>query len=327
MSLGGVLVTGATTPIGERLCRSLLADQNVDHVLAVGHHPPERALPFSHGERLVYRQVDLSRSRAVHKLLFGIARDLKIQVVMHLSMHRSLQGRGSRVHAHNVDSLRSLLALSERHPTIRRLVFKSHFEVYQIQHNLPVLITEDHPLNMAGGAPQWLRDRVEADITACTRMGLSDLEIMVLRCAEVLAPGTGSQLFDYLASSVCMRPAGYDPVLNLLSLSDVVRALELACKSSGTQGVVNIPGADSLPLSECIHRWGRTSLPLPDLLLSPAFRIRRRLRGAQFSYGMNRRRFHYAAVADGTRAAELIGYHPENPIDWPAEAQELGSQR
>ena len=135
MSLGGVLVTGATTPIGERLCRSLLADQNVDHVLAVGHHPPERALPFSHGERLVYRQVDLSRSRAVHKLLFGIARDLKIQVVMHLSMHRSLQGRGSRVHAHNVDSLRSLLALSERHPTIRHLVFKSHFEVYQIQHN------------------------------------------------------------------------------------------------------------------------------------------------------------------------------------------------
>jgi UDP-glucose 4-epimerase len=319
MSLGGVLVTGATTPIGERLCRSLLADTSVEHVLAVGHHPPERALPFAHGKRLVYRQVDLSRSRAVHELLFGIARDLGVQVVMHLSKYRSVNARGSRVHALNVEAVRSLLSLSERHPTIRRLVLKSYVEVYQIQHNLPVLITEDHPLNMAGGAPQWIRDRIEADLTACTRMGLADLEIMVLRCAEVLAPGTGSQLFDYLSSSVCLRPAGYDPILNLLSISDVVRALELACKAEGTQGVVNIPGADSLPLSECIRRWGRSSLPLPDTLLSPLYRMRRRLRGAEFSYGMNRRRFHYAAVPDGTRAAERLGYRPENPIDWPTD--------
>ena len=107
MSLGGVLVTGATTPIGERLCRSLLADSNVQHVLAVGHHPPERAMPFAHGDRLVYQQVDLSKSRAVHELLFGVARDLGVQVVMHLAMHRSLSARGSKVHAHNVDSLRS----------------------------------------------------------------------------------------------------------------------------------------------------------------------------------------------------------------------------
>ena len=322
MSLGGVLVTGATTPIGERLCRSLLADSNVQHVLAVGHHPPERAIPFAHGDRLVYQQVDLSKSRAVHELLFGIARDLEVQVVMHLAMHRSLSAHGSKVHAHNVDSLRSLLSLSERHPTIRRLVFKSRAEVYQIQHNLPVLITEEHPLNMASGAPQWLRDRVEADITACTRMGLSNLEIMVLRCAEVLAPGTGSQLFDYLESAVCLRPAGYDPMLNLMSLSDVVRALEMACKAEGVQGVVNIPGADSLPLSECIHRWGRISIPLPETVLSPLYRLRRKLRGAEFSYGMNRRRFHYASVPDGTRAAELIGYQPQNPIDWPLETQE-----
>jgi UDP-glucose 4-epimerase len=320
MSLGGVLVTGATTPIGERLCRSLLADKSVDHVLAVGHHPPERAMPFAHGERLVYRQVDLSRSRAVHELLFGVARDLGVQVVMHLSMHRSLSAKGSRVHALNVEAVRSLIALSERHPTIRRLVFKSYAAVYQVQHNLPALITEDHPLNMAGGAPQWIRDRVEADLTACTRMGLADLDIMVLRCAEVLAPGTGSQLFDYLSTSVCFRPAGYDPILNLLSLSDVVHALELACKAAGTQGVVNIPGADSLPLSECIRHWGRKGLPLPDILLSPLYRMRRRLRGAEFSYGMNRRRFHYAAVPDGTRAAELLGYHPENPIDWPTDS-------
>ena len=111
-------------------------------------------------------------------------------------------------------------------------------------------------------------------------------------------------------------------MLNLISIADIVRALELACKADGVQGVVNIPGADSLPLSECIHRWGRSSIPLPETVLSPLYRLRRKLRGAEFSYGMNRRRFHYASVPDGTRAAELLGYRPQNPIDWPLEAQE-----
>ncbi|MBW2255219.1 MAG: hypothetical protein JRI25_11545 [Deltaproteobacteria bacterium] len=68
-----ILVTGATTPIGERLVRSLIADTRVDHVLAVGIEPEEVALPFSKTNRLTYMQVDLRRSRRVHELLFGPA--------------------------------------------------------------------------------------------------------------------------------------------------------------------------------------------------------------------------------------------------------------
>ena len=62
----GVMVTGATTPIGERLIRSLLADARIERILAVGVEPEDRALPFAHGDRLVYKSVDLGRSRRVH---------------------------------------------------------------------------------------------------------------------------------------------------------------------------------------------------------------------------------------------------------------------
>ncbi len=65
-----ILVTGATSPIGERLVRSLVADTRVAHVLAIGNEPEERALPFSHGKRLTYLQVDLTRTRRVRQLLF-----------------------------------------------------------------------------------------------------------------------------------------------------------------------------------------------------------------------------------------------------------------
>ncbi|MED5374295.1 MAG: NAD-dependent epimerase/dehydratase family protein [Myxococcota bacterium] len=320
----GVLVTGATTPIGERLIRSLLADPEIEAILAVGQEPEDQALPFSHGERLVYRSVDLGRSRRVRNLLFGPAREMGIEVVIHTAMHRDAKDSGGRVRRSNVDALRSLLDLSDRHPTIRRFVFKSYAEVYQVQHDLPILVTEDHPLNMSPGSPQWVRDRVEADLTACTRMGLTNLEIAVLRCAEILAPGTGSQLFDYLDAKVCLRPVGFDPMMNLLSISDAVRSMELAARAFGVQGVFNVPGLDTLPLSACIRRWGCLGLPLPQPAITPWYRLRRRIRGHDFSYGMNRRRFHYCSVLDGTRARETLGFEPENAIDWPAPVDPAG---
>ncbi|MFN7131156.1 MAG: NAD-dependent epimerase/dehydratase family protein [Myxococcales bacterium] len=313
----GVLVTGATTPIGAALCEELLRSDAVGQVLAVGREASEEVETLPRHPRLSYRQVDLSKPRHAQALLFGEARDLEIEVVVHLSMHRSAVEEGRRIRALNVEALRSMLELSERHPTIRRLVFRSYAEVYQVALDLPTLVTEDHPLNLAPGAPQWIRDRVEADLTACARMGLSPLELVVLRCAEVLTANSGSQLFDYLSSPVCVRPMGYDPMMNVLSIPDAVDALVRAALASGVQGVFNVPGADTLPLSACIRKSGKLEVPLPGAVIPPLYRMRRRLTGAEFSYGMNRRRFHYASVLDGTHAREVLGYVPRHRIEWP----------
>ncbi len=314
----GVLVTGADAPAGELLVRNLLADPAIGHVLAVGGRRPEEALPFSHAGRLTYLQVNLVRERQVHDLLFGPARDLGIDVVVHTATTRSAMEEGGHVHALNVDATRALLQLCERHPTIERFVLRSFAEVYVVQHDLPVLIAEDHPLNLAPGAPQFVRDRVEADLHACVRMGLSRLQIVVLRCAEALAPGTGSQLFDYLESPFCARPLGFDPMLNVSSLRDVVAALALAVRAP-EQGVFNVPGWDTLPLSLAIRKWGRIGVALPSALLNPIYRARRRVYADHdFRYGMNRLRFHYSGVLDGRRARAVLRYTPSNPIAWPA---------
>ena len=49
-----------------------------------------------------------------------------------------------------------------------------------------------------------------------------------------------------------------------------------------------------------------------------------RLRGHDFSYGMNRRRFHYCSVLDGQRAREVLGYTPQAPIAWPRGVDPVG---
>jgi UDP-glucose 4-epimerase len=311
-----VLVTGAASPLGQQLVRSLLADTRVRHVLAIDDLPPDRALPFSHAGRLTWHAVDLTRARKVRELLFGPARDLGVEVMVHLSEHVGAYGSGRRVYAQNVEALRSILELADAHPTVRRLVVKSHAVVYRVRLDLPVQVEEDHPLNLDPQAPQYVRDRVEADLTACARMGLVNCEIVVLRCAEVMAPGIGSQLFDYLDAPVVFRPMGYDPMVNVSSAADVVAALELATHGSG-EGVFNIPGYDTLPLSEAANKWGTPVVPLPEALIRPAYLLRHRFVGSEFRYGIHRNQLHLGLVLDGTRAARVLGYRPSHPVDWP----------
>lgn len=307
-----VLITGATAPLGGALVDRLLADDDVELVLAVGRDPAP-ALPT--GPRLVYRTVDMTRPRALHDLVWGEARELGIDAVVHDMLHRSARDHGSRVHAQNVDAARELVLAATDHPTIRRFVYRSYGEVYALRHTTTDLVDEEAPLDFDPSSPQWLRDRVEADLTVCAHLG-GPLRIAVLRCAEVLAPGVGSQLWDYLQSRVCLRPLGFDPMLNVLSLPDAAAALALALRSPAT-GVFNIPGCDTLPLSAAIEESGRADVPVPGPLLAPLYGLRRWVAGFEFRYGMNVRRFHFGGVLDGTRARTGLGFVPRTPVRWP----------
>ena len=315
--MSGVLVTGATTPIGHALIRSLLDDPGCERVLAVAAEERPATLPGFGTGRLVYERTDLTRSREVRRLLFGPARELGIDSILHTALHRSAIDEGGRVRALNVESTRELLYLAERHPTLRRFVLRSYGDVYRIDPGRPVLISEEHPLDFSPGAPQFVRDRREADITVCTRMGLSPLRILVLRCAEILAPAVGSQLYDYLSAPVCLRPLGFNPMLNIMTIEDAVCAMALALGSEES-GVFNIPGADTLPLSEVVRAWGRSGLAVPGPLLAALYRVRTSALGMEFRYDMNHRRFHFSAVLDGSRARKVLGYVPSHPIDWPS---------
>ena len=315
MSVRNVLVTGASSPLGEVLIQRLLSDFRIGHIIAVADKGEPLTIPQT--EQLSVFTLDMRKQRRLHNLLFGKAKEKNIDVIVHISQSSSAVKEGASVRAQNVEALRAILDFAERHPTISRVIIRSGAEVYQVQRDLPSLISEEHPLNMRSGAPQWVRDRVEADITACSRMGMAAYQTIVLRMAEILSPGSGSQMFDYLQSPICLRPSGFDPMLNFLTLEDASSALQKAIHSN-LQGVFNIPGADTLPLSVAIGKWGRLSIPAPETIIS-AFHKLRRLRGGQFRYGMNRRRFHYSGVLDGRRASKALKYIPCYPIDWPVQ--------
>lgn len=310
-----VMLLGAATPIGVALTHELLA-QGIGHVLAVDPPDLEAPRPTLSSPALTRVEADLTRSRARRLLLFGPAREHAVDTIVDLAMHRSARATGARAHALNVESTRELLMLCERHPTISNYVLRSFAEVYEHNPHRPTVMIEDHPLDLRAPT-QWRRDRVEADLVACTRIGVSRLRIAVLRTAECLAPETGSQLFDYLQSRVCLRPLGFDPILNVATLGDLARALSLAVVRCA-HGIYNVPGADTLPLSRIIRLWGRAEIPLPPLLLEPLYTLRAALTGRDFSYRINRERLRFGGVLDGTRALHDLGYRPEHPVAWPA---------
>jgi UDP-glucose 4-epimerase len=307
-----VLVTGATTPLGLAILEGLLATAEVELVLAIGREPRS---PRPADARVIYEQLDLERPRVVHDLLWGPCRSLGIDAVVHGMQHRQARDRGRHVHAQNVDAIRELVIGCRTHPTIRRFVYRSFAEVYALRHATSDLLDEDEPLDFAADS-QWVRDRVEADLTVCSQLG-GTLSIAVLRFAEILAPEMGSQLWDYLQSRVCLRPLGFDPMLNVLSLADAMESILRALRSPAT-GVFNIAGLDTLPLSQAIFEAQRADIPVPGPLLASLYGLRRQLAGFDFHYEMNLRRFHFGGVLDGTRARDLLGYLPSTPVQWPS---------
>ncbi|HEY6908934.1 MAG TPA: NAD-dependent epimerase/dehydratase family protein [Myxococcales bacterium] len=317
-----VLVTGGTTPLGIRLSRTLLDQGLAERVLCAGAESREGVAPLLAGSNVRYLRCDLTRSRSLREMLFGPVAESGVEAVVHLATHRLAGEEGESVHALNVGTVHELLHLCERVPTLRRFVYRSFGEVYRVRHREASVMGEDHPLETAADAPQWLRDRVLADREVCSALGVSRLQIFVLRCAECFSPGMGSQLWDYTRSRLCFRPLGFDPMLNLISLDDLVRAHVLAL-SAKEQGVYNVPGLDTLPLSEAVALSGGTSIPALEPLLAPLYALRRLSLGFDFRYDLARVRFHLGGVLDGTKALEKLGYRPATGIVWPRSGEEV----
>lgn len=307
-----VMVTGATTPLGRAVVDTLTASTDCSGVLAVGREPASGWPAGVH-----YRRVDLTHRRELDELMGDHAVAEAIDTVVHLAQHRRAADRGPAVHALNVAATRALLLRCLDHSTIQRFVHRSFADVYRIEGGAARLLDEDAALDFDPQAPPWQRDRVEADLTVCSYFGRR-LRVAVLRCAELLAPHSGSPLWDYLSSRVCLRPRGFDPLLNLLSLDDAAAAIVAAARAPET-GVFNIPGADTLPLSAAITAAGHLDVPMPAAALAPLYDLRRRVTRFEFRYdALYDRRLRLGGIVDGTRARRVLHYEPRHPVHWPS---------
>lgn len=306
-----VWLTVPAPPLDRVIFEALSADPSIDRIVCISPtgRAPTRALRTAPHPKLQCAQADFSSYRSLREVLSNRALQ-DVDTVVHVLQESE---RDSSV-SPSAEATHSLLRLAEELPSVRRFVLRSFASLYRLDSREPVFIDENHALALEH-IPVRLRACAEADFITCQKFSNTEQHTIVLRCAELLAPGGHNPLYDYLSSRVCLRPLGYDPMLNVLSREDLAAAIRRAVSSTAT-GVFNIPGCDTLPLSELASAAHRISLPIPGPALTPLYALRSAFTGLRFRYSADQTRFHFGAVLDGSKARRVLGYIPEHSIDF-----------
>jgi UDP-glucose 4-epimerase len=90
----------------------------------------------------------------------------------------------------------------------------------------------------------------------------ADVEISMLRMANIVGPGVRTGLTDYLSLPVIPTPLGFDARLQLVHEDDALQALLLATMGPPV-GIVNVAGDGIITVQQAARLAGRATIPVP----------------------------------------------------------------
>jgi len=249
-----VLVTGVSRYLGGLFARLLTAEPRVGRVIGIDVIPP----PHSIGS------ADFIRADIRNPMIARIISQAEVDTVVHMNVIATPLSVGGRVSQKeiNVIGTMQLLAACQKAPSVRRLVVKSSAAVYGSSPRDPAMFTEDmgpKSLPRAG----FGKDSVEVEgyVRGFARRR-GDVEISVLRLANIVGPGLKTGLTDYLNLPVIPTPLGYDARLQLLHEDDAIQALLLATLGPPV-GIVNVAGDGVITVQQAARLAGRATVPVP----------------------------------------------------------------
>jgi len=197
-------------------------------------------------------------------MIARIISQAQVDTVVHMNVIATPLSAGGRVSQKeiNVIGTMQLLAACQKAPSIRRLVVKSSAAVYGSSPRDPAMFAEDmgpKALPRAG----FGKDSVEVEgyVRGFSRRR-PDVEISMLRLANIVGPGLKTGLTDYLSLPVIPTPLGFDARLQLLHEDDAVRALLLATMGPPV-GIVNVAADGVITVQQAARLAGRLTVPVP----------------------------------------------------------------
>ncbi|MEP7192920.1 MAG: NAD-dependent epimerase/dehydratase family protein [Actinomycetota bacterium] len=296
-----VLVTGVSRYLGGRLARLLTAEPSVGRVIGLDVIPPPHDIGSAEFVRADIRNPMIAR----------IISQAEVDTVVHMNVIATPLSAGGRVSQKeiNVIGTMQLLAACQKAPSIRRLVVKSSAAVYGSSPRDPAMFSEDmgpKALPRAG----FGKDSVEVEgyVRGFSRRR-ADVEVSMLRLANIVGPGLRTGLTDYLSMPVIPIPLGFDARLQLIHENDALRGLLLATVGSPV-GIVNVAGDGIITVQQAARLSGRPTVPVPLSACGLLSRFVKRAGMADFSADQ----MQYLAWGRGmdtTRMREVLGLEPE----------------
>lgn len=296
-----VLVTGVSRFLGGRFARMLTAQPGIQRVIGIDVVPPAQDIG----------PVEFVRADIRNPMIARIISQAQVDTVVHMNVIATPLAAGGRISQKeiNVIGTMQLLAACQKAPSIRRLVVKSSAAVYGSSPRDPAMFAEDmgpKALPRAG----FGKDSVEVEgyVRGFSRRR-ADVEISMLRMANIVGPGLKTGLTDYLTLPVIPTPLGYDARLQLLHADDALQALLLATIGPPV-GIVNVAADGVVTVRQAARLLGRATVPVPLPTFGLLSKFVKRAGLADFS----QEQMQYLAWGRGmdtTRMRQMLRFEPE----------------
>ena len=209
----------------------------------------------------------------------------------------------------NVVGTLQVLAACQNAPSVRRLVVRSTTAVYGAGPRDPAMFAESDEATSPPSTGSARESAEVEDYVRGFRRRRPDIEVAVLRLANLAGPHIDTALTAYLALPVVPTVLGHDPRLQLLHEDDAVNVLHHAVLGTAATGTFNVAGDGVLMLSQCLLRAGRVAVPVPGPLLPAVGRLLRR-GGAPYLGTDDVAFLTYGRGVDTTRLHEVLGFRP-----------------
>ena len=300
-----VMITGATEGFGLLLTKKLSSIPQIEQIIALKSSDIDYDDSEENNSKLEFAVAKNLRPRALEDVF---KKNPDLDVVIHLAYTDKPQvnENGKFIHETNVFGTMRLLDLCEKYG-VKKFIHKSPSSIYGANPDNPVLIKEDYPLR-GNRSYQALRDKIEADILCQMHIRSNrDPKIVIFRFCAIIGENIRSPINTLFKQPFIPTILGFDPMFQIIHEDDVVDAITLAILNKEAEGIFNVSGRYTEPISHVIRRLERIPLPTSglamELLYKPVFMFKR-----EHTFPFDISYWKYPFAIDTTKAKDILGF-------------------
>ncbi len=293
-----VVVTGISGNLGRTLAKVL---HKRERIIGIDRRPfPGKP------KDIEMHQLDLRKKKAE-----DVFRKNDVRAVIHMGIMHDPRMSEEEHHSFNVVGTTRLLEYCAKY-SVKKVVVLSSANVYGPSPDNSNFLTEDAPL-MAASRFSGVRDLIEVDMLAHGFFWKHPgIETVILRPVHIVGPHIKNAPSNYLRLKRPWVLAGFDPMVQLIHVEDVARAMVEALKPE-PKGVYNVVGPGEVPLSAIFRELQRTVLPVPHVLARATLGMLFKYRLASFP-PPELDHIQFLCAVDGGRWAADVGWKPQHSM-------------
>jgi len=240
-----------------------------------------------------------------------IFRRRNLDAVVHLNIMHDPRTQQEEHHQFNIVGTQKVFELCAEH-RVPKIIVLSSANVYGPDPTNNQFLEEDAPL-MGGQNFEQIRDLIALDMFCNTFFWRHpEIETVILRPVHIVGRVDNAPS-RYLRLERPISVLGFDPMVQLIHVEDVVTAIERSL-TPGVRGVFNIAGPSPVPLSLIFEKLGRDPIRLPESVARSLLEAGWSLRLSDWPVP-EIDHIKYVCMVDDSLAREQLGFSHDYSVD------------